>query len=30
MIRSAVGRKVDGKILFGARSEKLKNVFGVR
>ena len=23
-----VGGKVDGQILFGARSEKLKNVFG--
>ena len=25
-----VGRKVDGQILFGARSEKPKNIFGAR
>ena len=29
-LRSVVGRKVDGKILFGARSEKRKIVFGAR
>ena len=30
IIRSVVGRKVDGQILFRARSEKLKLLFGAR
>ena len=30
IIRSVVGRKVDGQILFGARSEKSKILFGAR
>ena len=30
IIRSVVGRKVDGQILFGARSEKPKMLFGAR
>ena len=30
IIRSVVGGKVDGQILFGARSEKPKILFGAR
>ena len=30
IIRSVVGGKVDGQILFGARSEKAKILFGAR
>ena len=30
IIRSVVGEKVDGQILFGARDEKPKNLFGAK
>ena len=30
IIRSVIGRKVEGQILFGARSKKRKNLFGAK